>query len=342
MQHSWKLAILRLVFHLQVHTVLHWKLTTLSNICWKCRHVFLKFQSRKTLLRCPKLETGFLALLPALRPRAIIVLGMLPGTFWEQKLCSLDVAVARRIVERRVTSGGFPGHDSEDANSPGRRKWWECWALYPFNRQRNNEYFGLKAKYNNKHSEQVSKHLFYNINPFSTHYWHITLWSLFPTCFAFFGAENSQLCQTFAEKCRSFNPGKAFWGARVGETRCLAPASPDWGPGPRRPWRPPQRLWRATAPQPRRGRWGQRSAAASCLRRFFRGTRRPLWLLADEGAEVDAPWEDDGSCRHAELEQWMFWTPHLQNCSRQETFTNALKKHIEQVSRIFKASFLQH
>jgi len=48
--------------------------------------------------------------------------------------------------------------------------------LHSFNRQTNNEYFGFK--FTNKST--------------------------------FFGVENSQLCQTFPEKCRSFNPGKAF------------------------------------------------------------------------------------------------------------------------------------
>ena len=36
----------------------------------------------------------------------------------------------------------------------------------------------------------------------------------------------------FRFKCISFNPGKAFWGAQVGETQCLAHASRIWGPAP--------------------------------------------------------------------------------------------------------------
>ena len=48
--------------------------------------------------------------LPGLRPRAIVVCGVHRGPFGEQKLCSRDVAVERRVVERRVASGGFfPG-----------------------------------------------------------------------------------------------------------------------------------------------------------------------------------------------------------------------------------------
>ena len=57
-----------------------------------------------------KSETRFQALLPiTLRPRAIVPVGVHRGPFGEQKLRSRDVAVARRPVERRRASGGFPG-----------------------------------------------------------------------------------------------------------------------------------------------------------------------------------------------------------------------------------------
>ena len=82
---------------------------------------------------------------PHLRPLAIVRLGVHRGAFAQQQLCSRDVAFARRIVERRHASGGFRGRDSEDANSPGRRKLWECGALDPVNRQRNDECFGLQT-----------------------------------------------------------------------------------------------------------------------------------------------------------------------------------------------------
>ena len=48
----------------------------------------------------------------------------------------------------------------------GRRTLWACGALYPFNRQRNDECFGLhifKTVHIHKHIGQVSIHLFYNI-----------------------------------------------------------------------------------------------------------------------------------------------------------------------------------
>ena len=51
----------------------------------------------------------FLALLTALRPRAIVPLGVQRGAFGQQELCSRDLALARRHVERRLTSGGVPG-----------------------------------------------------------------------------------------------------------------------------------------------------------------------------------------------------------------------------------------
>ena len=150
--HYWHVTLRSLILTF----FLVWRLFTLPSICWQCGSF--------------KPGDRILTLLPALRPRAIVVRGVHRGAFGEQKLCSLDAAPARRRVERRHASGSFPGRDSQTANSPGRRKLWECWALYPFNRQANNEYFWLKAKYIYKHIEQVSRHLFYNINPFSTHY----------------------------------------------------------------------------------------------------------------------------------------------------------------------------
>ena len=142
-----------------------------------------------------------------------------------------------------------------------------------------------------------------------------------------------------------------FEAPQVRETRCLAPSRIE-APRHRCSWRPPRRLWTTETPQPRRGRCPPHGAAAFGLRckihiQTFKASflqhyillkwcvkmRRPVrtkssqlvdnmvWnQVSNHGlkSEVDAPWEDDGSCRHAELEQWMFWTPHLQNCSRQE------------------------
>ena len=106
------------------------------------------------------------ACFPDLRPRALVVGGVHRGAFGEQKLCSLDAAEVRRRVEWRLASGGFRGHDSEDANSPGGRKLWECGALDPINRQTNDACFGLhifKTVHIHKHIGQVSMHLFHNI-----------------------------------------------------------------------------------------------------------------------------------------------------------------------------------
>jgi len=59
----------------------------------------------------------FLALLAALRPRAIVPLGVQRGTFRQQELCSRDHAVDRRQVERRLTSGAFPGPSNDRAEA---------------------------------------------------------------------------------------------------------------------------------------------------------------------------------------------------------------------------------
>ena len=120
-----------------------WKLTTLHSICWKCKHVSQDFKPEKLFEVLQVRESGFLALLPALRPRAIVVLGFHRSAFRKQELCSLDVAVAvaRRVVQRRFTSGAFPGPSAAVA-SGGRRprgrrrgRWRMFWAaeLYPFN-----------------------------------------------------------------------------------------------------------------------------------------------------------------------------------------------------------------
>ena len=88
------------------------------------------------------------------------------------------LAVARCEVQRRVASGGFsrkpvgrcglPADEGAEADAPPGegRTLWECWALYPVNRQTNDECFGLhifKTVHIHKHIGAVSVHLFYNI-----------------------------------------------------------------------------------------------------------------------------------------------------------------------------------
>ena len=85
--------------------------------------------SPKNLLRCPKSETRFQALLPiTLRPRAVVVLGVHCGAFGEQKLRSRDVAVDCRQVQRRVASGGFPGAVGREAEAAETTKVEQSWA----------------------------------------------------------------------------------------------------------------------------------------------------------------------------------------------------------------------
>ena len=56
----------------------------------------------------PNLERlDFWRMLPGLRPRANDVRGIHRGAFGDQKLCSRDVAVGRRHVQRRLASGSF-------------------------------------------------------------------------------------------------------------------------------------------------------------------------------------------------------------------------------------------
>ena len=109
---------------------------------------FLRISIPKTLLRCPKLETRFLAL--PLRPRATAVRGVHRGAFRKQELCDLALAQGcrRRPVERRLASGAFPGPPAAVASGgqqlkrprPRRRPTlWaaELYSLHPFNRQTN-------------------------------------------------------------------------------------------------------------------------------------------------------------------------------------------------------------
>ena len=91
--------------------------------------VVWKFKSKDTTtLRssqdfwCTKLQNvGFLLAISgpasALRPRAIVALGVHRGAFWQQELCSLDFAAGHRLVERRSASGAFPGPSAAVASA---------------------------------------------------------------------------------------------------------------------------------------------------------------------------------------------------------------------------------
>ena len=75
----------------------------------KIQTFFSEFQGSENPPKCPKLwSLDFLG--PAShdwRPRATVVLGVHRGAFAQQKLGRRDVAVTRRPVQRRPTSGGF-------------------------------------------------------------------------------------------------------------------------------------------------------------------------------------------------------------------------------------------
>ena len=89
-----------------------------------------RISSPKHFLKCPKLERWdfWPRFLPP-RPRAIAVLGVHRSPFGHQELCSLDVAVVRRRMERRVASGAFSGKPSAAVASGG-------WAKRPTSRKR--------------------------------------------------------------------------------------------------------------------------------------------------------------------------------------------------------------
>ena len=111
------------------------------------------------------------------------------------------------------------------------------------------------------------------------------------------------------------------------ETRFLRPASHHFeAPGHSCSWRPPRRLWRAKALQPRRGRWLPPSAAACCLRRLSRG-RRPRGRSRGD----DESWTKLSSVPvQPTNERWMFLdstSSKLFKAKKQsQTITNTLNK----------------
>ena len=77
---------------------------------------FSEFQG-KIILKRPKFETRCLAHASRIEALAIVLLGVHRGAFAQQQLRSRDVAVARRMVQRRFASGAF-----------SREAVWPLWA----------------------------------------------------------------------------------------------------------------------------------------------------------------------------------------------------------------------
>ena len=124
-------------------------------------------------------------------------------------------------------------------------------------------------------------------------------------------------------KSMNFKPEKPSEVPQVGDS-ISGPASHHFeAPGHRCSWRPPRRLWTATTPQPRRGRWLPPCGAASHLRRLSRG---PVGREAEaaETTKVEQSWARYPFNRQTNDE--CFWTQHLQICSKQKTITNTLNK----------------
>ena len=109
------------------------------------------------------------------RPRAIAVLGVHRGAFRQQELCSLDFAHARGPVERRPTSGAFPGpvgrcgftwDDGEEADADersGQLSSTRSTDKRTMNVSGFNIFKSVQSKkalrHNRKHTEKVSIHL---------------------------------------------------------------------------------------------------------------------------------------------------------------------------------------
>ena len=95
---------------------------------------FSEFQG-KIILKCPKFETRWLAHASRIEAPAIVLLGVHHGAFRQKELCSVDVAIFRRVLQRHGASGAFPrkpvGHcglpadHGAEADVPrGRRTLW--------------------------------------------------------------------------------------------------------------------------------------------------------------------------------------------------------------------------
>ena len=116
--------------------------------------LFRRISSPKHFLKCPKLERQdfWPRFLPP-RPRAIVLRGVHRSPFGQQELCSLDVAVPRRQVERRVASGAFSG-------AVGRRGF-GGWAKRPTSRKRRKlwaaEFHRFNGLFRTQHLRNCSK-----------------------------------------------------------------------------------------------------------------------------------------------------------------------------------------
>ena len=68
---------------------------------------FSEFQG-KIILKCPKFETRWLAHASRIEAPAIVLLGVHHGAFRQKELCSVDVAIFCRVLQRHGASGAFP------------------------------------------------------------------------------------------------------------------------------------------------------------------------------------------------------------------------------------------
>ena len=128
-------------------------------------------------------------------------------------------------------------------------------------------------------------------------------------------------------KSMNFKPEKPSEVPQVGDS-ISGPASHHFeAPGHRFPWRPPRRLSRAKALQPRRGRWLPPCGAACGLRRLSRGR---------DSEDADGRGDDESWTKLSSVpvqptnERWMFLdstSSKLFKAKKQsQTITNTLNK----------------
>ena len=136
----------------RVKTSQHYSHHNSSNInLLKMQTFSHEFQSRKTFWGAPSWRRDFWPCLPLWGPGPSFPLASTAAPFESRNSAAatwpLSAAKCSGVWPQALSRGRRPlwlrADDSAETEAPRRRrKLWECWALYPFNRQRNDECFG--------------------------------------------------------------------------------------------------------------------------------------------------------------------------------------------------------
>ena len=111
-----------------------------------------KFQSRKSLLRCPSQGDLDVWRLPGLRPGPQVFVASTAAPLESRSSAAATWPLSAALRSGVAPQALFPvwplrlpavRQRRGRCAVGGRRKWWACGASYPFNRQRNDERFGL-------------------------------------------------------------------------------------------------------------------------------------------------------------------------------------------------------